>query len=131
MSTMKDATVIAREIQDMATAMSESMANFGEVVKGAAVAATAQPRNSEAPLLRLEAPAPVINLPPPQIDVQINVPEQPAPTVNIAPAAVTVHSPVSVQIPAVDPVAYQVEVTERDKDGMIKTFLVMPVRIEG
>lgn len=126
----KDATVIAREIQDMAQAMAESMTGVAETVKAAVAVTHGQARGEAGQIVQLSTPAPVLQLPPPQIDVHVNVPEQLPPVINLPPAEVTVNSPVSVNVPPSVPQAYEVQVTSRDAQGMIKTFLIVPVVIE-
>ena len=126
----KDATVIAREIQDMAQAMAESMTSVAETVKAAVAVTHGQARGEAGQIVQLSTPAPVLQLPPPQIDVHVNVPEQLPPVINLPPAEVTVNSPVSVNVPTAIPQAYEVQVTSRDAQGMIKTFLIVPVVIE-
>ena len=131
MSTTKDATVIAREIQDMAQAMADSMNSVAETVKAAVTVTHAQARGEAGQIVQLAAPQPVIQLPPANIDVQVNVPEQLPPVINLPPAEVTVNAPVSVSVPPAIPQAYEVQVTSRDAQGMIKTFLIIPVMVEG
>jgi len=131
MSTTKDATVIAREIQDMAQAMADSMNSVAETVKAAVTVTHAQARGEAGQIVQLAAPQPVIQLPPANIDVQVNVPEQLPPVINLPPAEVTVNSPVSVNVPPSVPQAYEVQVTSRDAQGMIKSFLIIPVMVEG
>ncbi len=126
----KDATVIAREIQDMAQAMAESMTSVAETVKAAVAVTHGQARGEAGQIVQLSTPAPVLQLPPPQIDVHVNVPEQLPPVINLPPAEVTVNAPVSVNVPPAIPQAYEVQVTSRDAQGMIKTFLIVPVVIE-
>ena len=128
---MKDSTVIAREIQDMAAAMAESMTSVAETVKAAVAVTHSQARGEAGQIVQLAAPQPVIQLPPPNIDVVVNVPEQLPPVINIPPADVVVNAPVRVDVPPAVPQAYEVRVTSRDKDGMIQTFLIIPVLVEG
>ena len=126
----KDATVIAREIQDMAQAMAESMTSVAETVKAAVAVTHGQARGEAGQIVQLSTPAPVLQLPPPQIDVHVNVPEQLPPVINLPQTEVTVNAPVSVNVPPAIPQAYEVQVTSRDAQGMIKTFLIVPVVIE-
>lgn len=126
----KDATVIAREIQDMAQAMAESMTGVAETVKAAVAVTHGQARGEAGQIVQLSTPAPVLQLPPPQIDVHVNVPEQLPPVINLPQTEVTVNAPVSVNVPLSVPQAYEVQVTSRDAQGMIKTFLIVPVVIE-
>ena len=126
----KDATVIAREIQDMAQAMAESMTSVAETVKAAVAVTHGQARGEAGQIVQLSTPAPVLQLPPPQIDVHVNVPEQLPPVINLPQTEVTVNAPVSVNVPLSVPQAYEVQVTSRDAQGMIKTFLIVPVVIE-
>ena len=127
----KDATVIAREIQDMAQAMAESMTSVAETVKAAVAVTHGQARGEAGQIVQLAAPAPVIQLPPSNIDVHVNVPEQLPPVINLPQTEVTVNAPVSVNVPLSVPQAYEVQVTSRDAQGMIKTFLIIPVMVEG
>ena len=60
----------------------------------------------------------------------MNVPKQLSPVINLPLVEVTVNSPVSVNVPPSVPQAYEVQVTSRDAQGMIKTFLIVPVVIE-
>jgi len=124
---MSDATKIAREIQDAASAMAESMSEVADAMKAAVVVTMANARASDTGLIRLETQAPTIQLPPPNIDVQVNLPQQVPPAVNIQPANVSVNSPVNVVVPQAAAVAYEVEVTERDHSGMIKRFIIVPI----
>ncbi|OQC10886.1 MAG: hypothetical protein BWX79_01310 [Alphaproteobacteria bacterium ADurb.Bin100] len=126
----KDATVIAREIQDMAQAMAESMTSVAETVKAAVAVTHGQARGEAGQIVQLSTPAPVLQLPPPQIDVHVNVPEQLPPVINLPPTELTVNAPVAVNVPPAIPQAYEVQVTSRDAQGMIKTFLIVPVVIE-
>lgn len=61
----KDATVIAREIQDMAQAMAESMTGVAETVKAAVAVTHGQARGEAGQIVQLSTPAPVLQLPPP------------------------------------------------------------------
>ena len=126
----KDATVIAREIQDMAQAMADSMTSVAETVKAAVAVTHGQARGEAGQIVQLSTPAPVLQLPPPQIDVHVNVPEQLPPVINLPPTELTVNAPVAVNVPPAIPQAYEVQVTSRDAQGMIKTFLIVPVVIE-
>jgi hypothetical protein len=53
----------------------------------------------------------------------------PAPVVNVSPPEVRVEAPV-INIPARKPVAYECEVTSRDGKGNIKTFRLTPLETE-
>ena len=126
----KDATVIAREIQDMAQAMAESMTGVAETVKAAVAVTHGQARGEAGQIVQLSTAAPVLQLPPSNIDVHVNVPEQLPPVINLPPTELTVNAPVAVNVPPAIPQAYEVQVTSRDAQGMIKTFLIVPVVIE-
>lgn len=60
--------------------------------------------------------APVVNVP--ASEVVVNLPQAAPPQVNVG-------APV-VNVPAPRPVAYVVRVTERDLDGLISAFTIMP-----
>ena len=65
-----------------------------------------------------ETPAPVIvNLPGQPPSITVNVPESPPPTVNVEPE-ITVLPPVAR--------AYNVQITERDREGFIRAFKITP-----
>ena len=125
---MSDAALVAREIQDLATAV-------GDV----AGAVRARP---EAVVNVPAAPAPTVtvNLPeqaPPVVNV--TAPEAPAPVVNVQPAsaegrvenvvqpaAVSVEPQIFVEPPR--PQSYVVEITERDPAGFIRQFVIAPIQ---
>jgi hypothetical protein len=123
---MKDTTLIAREIQDLAGSFAESMASVADTVKAGMAVTVASRQISEGQAVQLQMPAPVIQLPPPNIDVTVNVPEGPAPIVNVAAPTVNVASP-SIHVEAAQAVGYEVTITRRDKDGFIQSFVIVPV----
>lgn len=114
---MSDASLIAGEIQDLAT-------SIGEVV--AAV------RDKKPPHVVVNVPeAPpagvVVNVPeqaPPVVNV--NVPEQAPPVVNVAASAPVIEFKPQVTVPRSVPNAYDVRVTERDQYGYIVAFTIVP-----
>jgi hypothetical protein len=111
---LSDATLIAGELQDLATSVDQLAVALRD-----RDAAAAPVVNVVAP----ETPAPVINvvvaeqtLPQPAVHVTVPVPtvqvESPAPTVNVLPSK---------------PNAYEVRITERDASGFILAFVITPV----
>lgn len=128
---MKSETMVAKEIQDLAAATAETPVAVRELAAALTVAAAqareAKPPEVAAPMLQIAGPT--FNVPqvaPP--DVVVNVPQQAAPTVNVESPTVNVAAPrVTIQAPG--PVAYQVEITKRDKDGLIEAFVMYPVQI--
>jgi len=109
---VSDATLVAQEIQDLATAV-------GEVAEAV--------RRAQSPEIRVEMQTPAIEvtlppIPPSQVSVTV-----PVPVVNVAAPDVTVQS--SVNVPATKPVAYVVNVTKRDVNGFISEFLISPLEV--
>lgn len=114
---MNEATVVAAEIQDLASAV-------GDVAE----AVRKQPA-SQVTVNVPEQPAPVVNVEvaaavPPAPVVQVNVPQQAAPVVNVAAPEVTLTPTITLQFPP--PNAYRAQITERDSNGFIVAFVLTP-----
>lgn len=129
---MNDAALIASEIQDLASSVGDVAAAIKgrpdtkvtvNVPEQAAPQITVQVPQQAAPTVEVNVPAPVVNLEP-QVNVQL--PKQAAPRVevNVPAPIVNIESPV--YIPAVEPRAYDVRVTERDRQGLIVSFVISP-----
>lgn len=115
---MSDATLVAQEIQDLASAV-------GEVAQSL--------RAKADPVIQVNVPeqAPpqvVVNVPeaapvqPPQ--VVVNVPEQAAPVVNVAQPDIQLRPEVLLMPPL--PTMYRVQITKRDANGFISEFIITP-----
>jgi ATP phosphoribosyltransferase len=114
---MSDATLVAAEIQDLAT----SVERVADAVREKAEASV------------------VVNVPEqPAPQVTVNVPEQPAPQVTVNVPESTAQVNVTVPVPSVRvdaPVnvlpskasAYEVRITERDDRGFIQSFTIQPL----
>lgn len=116
---MSEASLVAQEIQDLASAVGE-------------VAQTL--RDQPKPVVNVsvpEQPAPIVNVNVPETppvappQVVVNVPEAPAPIVNVTSPAVQV-SPEVMLIPPL-PATYRVRITGRDENGFISEFVITPV----
>jgi hypothetical protein len=114
---MSDATLVAAEIQDLASTVGE-------------VAAAIRSRPEPVVTVNVpDQPAPVVNVHAAEQlapQVTVNVPEQPAPVVNVAPAAAAVTFSPQVNVPRTQPNAYDVRITERDREGYIVAFTIVP-----
>lgn len=114
---MSEATMVAAEIQDLATSV-------GEVAEAI--------RNQPEPTVTVnvpEQPPPVVNvevapaaLPAPIVNV--NVPQQAAPVVNVEASEIQFNPTITLQMPP--PNAYEARVTERDSRGLIVAFVLTP-----
>lgn len=121
---MKGENLIAREMQDLAGAVGEIKAAINHA---AAVAAQVRAAADEASVtLRLPSPTTVVNVP--EGPAPVVYVETAAPVVNVAAPTVNVAAP-RVSVEAAAPVAYKVQVTKRDKDGLIEEFVLYPVQI--
>ena len=102
---MSDATLVAQEIQDLASAVSEIAAAVKDTT----------------------APAPTVNVNVPEAappTVNVNVPEAAPPVVNVAAPSVSVNP--EILVPRAEPSAYTVRVTKRDSEGFISEFVIIP-----
>lgn len=114
---MSDATLLAGEIQDLASTVGE----VADAIRG-----RPEPQvNVSVP----DQPAPVVNVTVSPADqpapvVNVSVPEQAPPVVNVTAAEVR-FSP-NVMVPPVVPNAYEVRITERDVYGYIVAFTITP-----
>ena len=115
---MSDATLVAAEIQDLATTVGEVAAAI---------------KDQPTPVVNVNVPVqvpPVVNVNvPEQVPpvVNVNVPEQMAPVVNVAAANPTVHvAPPELVVMPSQPSSYEVEITERDEQGYIRRFIINP-----
>lgn len=121
---MNNATVLAKEIQDVAQALSEIPA---AVLQAALTVMERKAADAPAPMMALQIPAPVFQVPAaPPPDVVVNVEQAAAPVVNVAAPSVNVAAP-SVRVEAPAPQGYAVQVTQRDKEGRILEFMVLPI----
>src|SRR3990172_5533484 len=110
---MSDAALIAGQLQDVVTSIDD-----------VAVAI----RDRETSIINIDVPSqlpPVINIEvprqlPPNITVTQNPPE--APVINVSPAIVNL-SPI-IDVHSAPPVAYNVRITSRTKDGYISSFTI-------
>ncbi len=116
---MSDATLVAAEIQDLATSVGEVAAAVREQ-KPAQV--TVNVPDQPPPQVHVNVPEAREVVPP---VVNVNVPSQSPPVVNVAPAAVNVKPQISV-LPSL-PSAYEVTVTQRDSLGFIRKFTITPL----
>jgi len=115
----QDASLLAGEIQDLATTVDR----VAEAI-----------RTRPEPRVEVNVPeglAPTVNVTVPELrapDIVVNVPEQRPPDVNVAAANVTFNPKISVQPaqPAL-PVAYEVDITDRDDNGYILRFTITPI----
>ena len=62
----------------------------------------------------------------PPTQVTVNVPEQAPPTVEVNVQAPVVNLEPQVTVPAPEPRAYEVRITERDRQGLILSFVITP-----
>jgi len=120
---MNDAALVAREIQDLATAVGD--------VAGAVRDRQPVEINVPAPL----APEIIINVPaavPPLVEVNlpapvVNIEPQSAPKIEVNLPAPVVNIDSQVNVPPAPPSAYEVRIIERDLQGNILSFLISPV----
>ncbi len=116
---MSDATLLAQEIQDLASVV-------GEVASAVKEAKTPAPTvNVNVP----EAAPPTVNVNVPEAappTVNVNVPEAAPPVVNVAAPSVSVNP--EILVPRAEPSAYTVRVTKRDSEGFISEFVITPAR---
>ena len=102
---MSDATLVAQEIQDLASAVSE-------------IAAAVKDTTAPAPTIHVNVPEAA----PPTVNV--NVPEAAPPVVNVSAPSVSVNP--EILVPRAEPSAYTVRVTKRDSEGFISEFVIIP-----
>lgn len=110
---MSEATLVAAEIQDLATTVGE-------------VAAAIREKREQ--VINVELPAPTLQVTMPEQQppvVNVSVPQQAAPTVEVSPTPVTVEAKVNVE--RAEPAAYVVRITERDASGFIQEFVITPI----
>ncbi|HOW49370.1 MAG TPA: hypothetical protein PLB26_17150 [Rubrivivax sp.] len=124
---MNEAALIATEIQDLASSVGDVAS---AIAKHPPTQVTVNVPEQAAPQVNVNVPAQEparvdVKLPPPIVNV--NVPEQQAPVVNVSPSPVSVSPQINVE--AAEPQAYEVMVTERDRDGLIRRFVIQPVTI--
>ena len=113
----REQALLVREMQDLSTTLEGVAAVLREkpvspvtdVKQGETVVNVAVP----------EQPAPTVN---------VQVPEQPAPTVNVQ---VPKQPPPVVNVQRAEPVAYTVRITQRDANGFISEFVIMPLNAGG
>ena len=114
---MSDATLVAQEIQDLASAVSE-------------IAAAVKDTTAPAPTIHVnvpEAAPPTVNVNVPEAappTVNVNVPEAAPPVVNVSAPSVSVNP--EILVPRAEPSAYTVRVTKRDSEGFISEFVIIP-----
>lgn len=123
---MSDSTLLAKEIQDVAQALSEIPA---AVLQAALTVMERKAAEAPAPMMALQIPAPVFQVPAAQPpDVVVNVEQAPAPVVNVAGPSVSVAAP-AVTVEALPPQSYSIRVTKRDKEGLIQEIVMYPVQV--
>jgi hypothetical protein len=129
---MNEAALIATEIQDLAS----SVGDVASAIKGrpetqvtvnvpeqAAPQINVQVPQQPAPTVEVNVPAPVVNLEP-QVNVQLPTQAAPRVDVNVPAPIVNIDSPVYVA--AAEARSYDVRVTERDRQGLIVSFVISP-----
>jgi hypothetical protein len=114
---VSDATLVAQEIQDLATSVGEVATALRERDPQIQVNVPAL----APPTVNVNVPEPLPVEPP---VVNVNVPQQAAPVVNVAPANVQVKPQITL-LPAL-PTSYSVRITERDANGFISAFIITP-----
>lgn len=113
---MKSGLVLAREMQDLSVTV-ESVA---EAIREGATTPRTVEIKQEPPIVNVQAPT--IEVP-----VVVQVPEQPAPQVTVVAEA----RPPVVNVERAEPAAYTVRITERDANGFISEFVIMPMNLGG
>ncbi len=115
---MSDATLIAKELQDLAVAVMQAAS---VLESRAAAQVVVNVPESPVPVVHVaerEIPAPTVTVNVPETVVNVRAPDPVAPAVTVAP---------NIVIPAPEPATYVVTVTSRDQDGFIQEFIVRPM----
>lgn len=110
-----EAAIVAREIQDLSTAVD----GVSTAIREQQTTVNVQVPEQQAPVVNVNVPeqqAPTVNVsvPEQQTMVNVNVPEQPAPTVNVS-------------VPKTAPSSYEVTITGRSEEGFITSFVIKPM----
>lgn len=116
---MSDASLIAGELQDLASAIE----NVAAAVK--ATPPTVVEREAAPPVVNIDVHVPEQAAP--SVNVEVNVPEAPPAPVEVQVAAPNVTVQPNIVLPATKPNAYEVRITERDADGFISAFTIRPL----
>jgi hypothetical protein len=109
---VSDATLVAQEIQDLASAVSE----VATAVRGQTLVEVNVP---EQPIPQVTVNVPEQTAP----QVTVNVPQQTPPVINVAASEVRPQ----IVVPKTLPSAYTVRVTQRDANGFISEFVIIPL----
>lgn len=117
---MNDAALIATEIQDLASTVGEVAQAIN---KRPPPQVTVNVPEQAAPTVEVRLPVPVVNVEP---QVTVNVPEQRPPAVEVNVPSPVVHLEAPVYVPTPEPRAYEVRITERDRQGLILSFVITP-----
>lgn len=118
---MSDATIIASELQDLASAVDAVAAAVAAKAEQPVVVNVAPPE-LPAPVVNVDVGVPVqeITLPPMQVTV-------PVPVVQVSAQSPDVVVQPIINVPKTLPNAYQVRITERDDNGLIAAFVIVPI----
>lgn len=109
-----EAAIVAREIQDLSTAVD----GVSTAIREQQTTVNVNVPEQQAPTINVAVPeqkAPVVN---------VNVPEQKTPVVNVEPSKVDVKPQINV-LPSL-PTPYRVRITRRDSNGFISEFVILP-----
>ena len=112
---MNEAALIATEIQDLASSVGDVAS---AITKRPAAQVTVNVPEQAAPQVNVQVPQQAA----PTVDVTV-----PAPVVNVSPSPVSVTPQINVE--AAEPQAYEVTITERDREGLIRRFVIQPVTV--